>query len=1093
MTFKNIYNQNNYIVELNHFKERAMDYFNPSVTKPIHDGENALFLTCQGVTLYTLSAELLELTDSSIHLKFKCTCPYFREVACCKHVFVLSKQLMFSTLGQQLAEQYVGQTIYVNGSIDHSESYDDFDDDEYDDEYYDTDEYNQFGASRNSSHPSWEKSLLSLRVQPQPIIDRQALIASTFKNKKLTAPKNIQLCIAYKAGFRVMMSVYKREQLKSGKWSKEKKIKLISKNIMGVASSKQRDLLLYLSSFNSYYSRDHEIEVANDSIASVLERIAGTENTTLYFQDEFYHHHFSLPFDFDKTKSCQVKLKITPCRDSGEFAIESVFVNHVGVPLSLEENSVVFNDEVGTLIGEQYFICRNQQILNQLEVSGILDVRIPQASIESFMQRLITKVGVDNIYITPDLPVEIVTVDFQAEMHINSSLSSLGTSVDNGIMFEAIVFWEEIEKHSEQITVFDHQKKMEYIASLTKLDLPVDYENVDGEELILTAIPGGKFLEVLNTLEKCGWKIFIQKQRVKAPSKMSMGVASGIDWFEVKSEIAYSGEEVEIPKILKAAKKNNRYFSLADGSVALLPQQWLKKQIMLYQMGEPDGDIIKLDQSSVFILDQILDERQKELPHFLKLKKQIEQRFVLKSICADKKFQGELRSYQQIGLSWLVSLANINQGGLLADEMGLGKTIQVLAMLQKLKRQQKLPNLLIVPKSLLYNWQKEKTVFTPELNFVEYSGKNRKALLDNLSAGMTLIMTYAILQRDILTLKDIKWDFVILDEAQNIKNEKSKNAKSVFTLQANYRFALTGTPIENHLGELFSIFRFLNPTMFGNRFHIGDLIDDGEMQQVILQGLRPFILRRTKLEVLPDLPPKIEQILYCPMKDEQQKQYDDMKKYYRQSLKKQVDREGMGKSKMHILEALLRLRQIACHPALLDKTLSNIEAGKMELLLEHLDELKETGNKALVFSQFTSHLKLIGERLRAKNIKYAYLDGKTTNREAVVQDFKNSADISVFLISMKAGGVGLNLTEASYCFLMDPWWNPAVESQAIDRMHRIGQQNPVMAYKLISQGTIEEKIIELQKKKRGIFDKLETSSNSVLKDLNKEELFSFFQ
>ena len=339
-------------------------------------------------------------------------------------------------------------------------------------------------------------------------------------------------------------------------------------------------------------------------------------------------------------------------------------------------------------------------------------------------------------------------------------------------------------------------------------------------------------------------------------------------------------------------------------------------------------------------------------------------------------------------------------------------------------------------------------------------------------------------------MKDLHFDYCILDEAQAIKNAGTLSAKAVRLLHADYRLAMSGTPVENHLGELWSLFEFLNPGMLGSASVFGRAgrNPDAETQNVLARALRPFILRRTKGEVARELPAKTEQTIYCDLEPRDRKLYDELRAYYRARLLKNVQRDGLTQMKFQVLEALLRLRQAACHPGLIDKKKTAEPSAKVDTLLAQLDQVLEEGHKALVFSQFTSLLAIVRSRLDGAKIPYVYLDGKTRDREARVEQFQNDPNSKLFLISLKAGGLGLNLHAAEYVYLLDPWWNPAVEAQAIDRAHRIGQTRQVFAYRLIARDTVEEKVLELQQTKRDLADAIITADNSLIHNLTREDL-----
>ncbi|MEE8523918.1 MAG: DEAD/DEAH box helicase, partial [Thermoanaerobaculia bacterium] len=396
------------------------------------------------------------------------------------------------------------------------------------------------------------------------------------------------------------------------------------------------------------------------------------------------------------------------------------------------------------------------------------------------------------------------------------------------------------------------------------------------------------------------------------------------------------------------------------------------------------------------------------------------------------------------------------------------------------------------PASVVYNWIDEAARFTPKLKVVEYRGAGREELRQRLAELDVLVTTYGTLRNDISYLATVEFDTVILDEAQAIKNPASQTAKASRLLVARHRLALTGTPIENHLGELGSIFDFLNPGLLGRLPQL-DILTAGRAPSKkelarLAEYLRPFILRRTKAQVLPDLPEKTEQVLRCDMLPEQRVLYDRLRAGYQESLMEQVETQGVSRSAIQVLEALLRLRQIACHPGLVDKSWEEAGSAKLETLFDQVSEVLDEGHKVLVFSQFTKLLGYVRRHLDEQELPYAYLDGKTQNRGEVVERFQTDPDCNLFLISLKAGGLGLNLTAAGYVFLLDPWWNPAVEAQAIDRTHRIGQTQPVFAYRLIARDTVEEKLLELQAAKRDLADAILDGEGQSLRDLTAEDL-----
>ena len=398
--------------------------------------------------------------------------------------------------------------------------------------------------------------------------------------------------------------------------------------------------------------------------------------------------------------------------------------------------------------------------------------------------------------------------------------------------------------------------------------------------------------------------------------------------------------------------------------------------------------------------------------------------------------------------------------------------------------------MIVVPRSLVFHWKAEAARFTPELRVLDHTGGFRLKPGDHFGDYNAVLTTYGTLRRDAVALKDQRFDYCILDEAQAIKNAGTLSAKAARLIRADHRLALSGTPVQNHLGELWSLFEFLNPGMLGSASVFGNIgrNPDAHTRGVLARALRPFILRRTKGEVARELPPKTEQTIYCDLDGKERKYYNELRDYYRARLLKAGVDEASGQFKIQVLEALLRLRQAACHFGLIDKKKAQEPSAKVDTLLAQLDQVLEEEHKVLVFSQFTSLLAIVRGRLDEAKITYLYLDGKTRDRQTPVEQFQNDPNMKLFLISLKAGGLGLNLHAAEYVYLLDPWWNPAVESQAIDRAHRIGQTRQVFAYRLISRNTVEEKVLALQQTKRDLAEAIITADNSVMRNLTREDL-----
>ncbi|HXT49993.1 MAG TPA: DEAD/DEAH box helicase, partial [Thermoanaerobaculia bacterium] len=617
---------------------------------------------------------------------------------------------------------------------------------------------------------------------------------------------------------------------------------------------------------------------------------------------------------------------------------------------------------------------------------------------------------------------------------------------------------------------------------------------------------------VAEPLLREGWAVEVHGTTLRPPRPPALRIESGIDWFQLSGDVEFGGtDRLEMKQLLAAISKGERFVKLSDGSQGLVPAEWMTTYDSLAKLahGETD-DGLRFLPSQALLVDALLialpppsvDES------FAALRDRLASFERIKPKKEPKNFVGTLRGYQRQGLGWLDFLREFGLGGVLADDMGLGKTVQVLALLEAnrpttrgkaAKATQngddgaassdvavakpaaakkarttngsgRLPSLVVAPRSLVYNWIDEAERFTPKLKVLDYTGADRDEVREHLGDYDLVVTTYGTLRRDVAFLASREFDTVILDEAQAIKNRESQAAKASRLLVARHRLALTGTPIENHLGELGSLFEFLNPGLLG-RLPWLDVLAGGhtasrEELALVAKGMRPFILRRTKAQVLEDLPPKTEQVLLTTLRPRQRELYDQLRAAYQASLLEQVEKQGVGRSAIQVLEALLRLRQVACHPGLVKPEWADAGSAKLEALFEQVSEVLDEGHKVLVFSQFTSLLAFVRQHLDGLGVPYAYLDGSTRDRGAVVERFQTDPKTNLFLISLKAGGVGLNLTAAGYVFLLDPWWNPAVEAQAIDRAHRIGQTRHVFAYRLIAKGTVEEKVLQLQQTKR---------------------------
>ncbi|MBI2193496.1 MAG: SWIM zinc finger family protein [Planctomycetes bacterium] len=610
---------------------------------------------------------------------------------------------------------------------------------------------------------------------------------------------------------------------------------------------------------------------------------------------------------------------------------------------------------------------------------------------------------------------------------------------------------------------------------------------------------------VVRTLLAEDWHVEAEGKILRRPGPFRLAVNSGIDWFELRGGVQFGDYQVPLPQLLAALRRGEKMVRLGDGSFGMLPEEWLEKYGLLAGLGSAEDDHLRFTNAQVGFLDALLAS-QPEVScdeMFERARRELRRFEGVPAAEAPPGFAGQLRGYQRDGVGWFGFLRQFGFGGCLADDMGLGKTVQVLALLEarrQLRGERSAgdpgppgPSLAVVPRSLVFNWKQEAARFVPKLRVLDHTGPGRQKDALSIEAHDLVITTYGTLRRDAGFFKDVVFDYCILDEAQAIKNAETDSAKAARLLQARHRLALSGTPIENHLGELWSLFEFLNPGLLGSAPVFGlaaasDRVPDAGGRAPLARALRPFILRRTKAQVARDLPPKLEQTLYCEMEAEQRQLYDELRTHYRQALLTKVAQEGIRRVKIQVLEALLRLRQAALHPGLIDRARAGESSAKLDLLLPQLTEVFEEGHKALVFSQFTSMLAILRGRLDSAGIPYEYLDGRTRDRAERVGRFQTDPACKLFLVSLKAGGLGLNLTAAEYVFLLDPWWNPAVEAQAIDRTHRIGQTRQVFAYRLIARDTVEEKVLDLQNTKRDLADAILTAEHSLIRNLAREDL-----
>jgi SNF2 family DNA or RNA helicase len=611
--------------------------------------------------------------------------------------------------------------------------------------------------------------------------------------------------------------------------------------------------------------------------------------------------------------------------------------------------------------------------------------------------------------------------------------------------------------------------------------------------------------EIFYTLLNRGWEVWAENLQIKILKEIEIQLMTHLNWFEVDLLAGKPATKISAWQLIHLLKKQRMFIQLSDGSLGMLPERWYQEFERLFALRRSDlsgkeEDSLKFSLAHAFHFAQMAERAEhsedahfKGDPAFEQIRHEILNINGLQPTQPAPTFQLTLRPYQEMGLSWLHFLGRARLGGCLADDMGLGKTVQVLAYLDlkrfELSQGAGFRSLLVCPRSLLENWLREAKQCAPRLKVFILRSHDISRLESLFEHYDLFLISYSLARRHVQELQKYQFDLLALDEAQLIKNSTAQITLAVNQLRGVQRLAISGTPIENHLGEFFSLFEFLNPGLTNSALlktfdpHIQSDIAQNSLLTQFLQGIRPLILRRLKSEVAQDLPDKLDQVLILPMIDEQENIYTSLKNYYQEQLKKQAAEDFYHQS--FFLEGILRLRQAACHPSLLEA--SAVSSNKFEFLIDKLKILVASNHKAVVFSQFTSLLKLFRTVLDDLDIPYEYLDGQSQNRLEIVTRFQENQHIPILLAGMKTGGLGLNLTAADYCFILDPWWNPAVEQQAVDRIHRIGQDKPVNIYRMVSQNTVEEKMLLLKARKQEIADQLITADHSFLENLSYDD------
>ncbi len=698
----------------------------------------------------------------------------------------------------------------------------------------------------------------------------------------------------------------------------------------------------------------------------------------------------------------------------------------------------------------------------------------------------------------PQIIIEKVAFDNSLYLKINSIISTMDYEFFIKNKIETVLTVNELEKKLEisKINLENLSSDMfEIVKVLTKLQKSIGLKSsyyIDNENFIILNEELAKEFVKKELLQLAGKYSIIgtdrlRKYNIKAVKpKISGRFSYNLDYFEGEVEVEIEGDKFSIQQLLNNYKKDE-YIVLSDGTNALINREYIEKLQRIFK--EEDENKVKVSFFDMPIVQDMIDEKSFE-NDFMGSKDFFEGINKLAEENIDyPKLNATLRDYQKYGYKWLKYLTDNNLGACLADDMGLGKTLQAIALLSRVHEEKKKKSIVIMPKSLIYNWENEIKRFSPKLKVGIYYGINRD--FSSLKKVDIILTTYGTIRNDIESLLKQKFDLLILDESQNIKNINSQTTKAVLLLNAKKRVALSGTPIENNLLELYSLFRFLNPEMFGSvQEFTNDYIvpiqkySDTSTIEELRKKIYPFLLRRVKKEVLADLPDKIEKLVYVDMNDKHRRFYEERRKYYYSLLEKNTSSQG-NFDKFFVLQAINELRHIVSSPELENK---KIISSKKEVLIENVIEAIENNHKVLVFVNYLSSIESICDSLKENKIKYLKMTGQTKDRQNLVDKFQNDSRYKVFVMTLKTGGVGLNLVSADTIFIYDPWWNTTVENQAIDRAYRLGQDKTVFAYKMIMRNTIEEKILKLQEIKNKLLDDLISEDNLSTKNLSKSDI-----
>jgi superfamily II DNA or RNA helicase len=1073
-------------------RAKGLHYFSSGRVIDISGGEWVANATVRGTRDYRV-----DLVRDGDHFTGGCECPYYSDRAeICKHIWAALLEADERGLlagGGPVGRDAILEPEYRPSAADANEDL--------------LVSYAPSGPRVPAvKPPAWQRFLHEL--QQDVAAAEGAVPLPRFSNGEIVYAIDVRETLA---GRGTVVIVNFRQRRKNGAWTKPKPVTITPIEAEHLIDSADREILSLLvgASSASYpglgldgaYARPSRYVLNGPLEDRVLPLIVRTGRAHL---DNATQEHRMLPLSSDVGPPWRFELEVAEDERNDTIQVDGAFVRN-GDRMPLKEPVL--------LLSRGFLFTRTSMARLDLEGGFVWLARlrsfgplaIPRSEAGTLLETL-ARSGVDPLALPSDLRYDVVDgtprprirvgrPERQNAYAVRQDLKAAVQFEYDGIVIEGPPGATAYDSSRRRLVRRHRAAEQAAIDRLHQLGFRYTWSHFESRQIL--GISPEQFPKVVHALVNEGWRVEAEGRAFRSAVGMQLEVSSGIDWFDLHGDIDFGdGRSAPFPQLLAAISRGEDVVVLDDGSVGLLPEEWLRRYASIAGFGTTEGEAIRFRRSQAALLDALL-AAQPAISYddvFERVRSELHTFGGMTPVDAPASFQGTLREYQREALGWFEFLRRFDFGGCLADDMGLGKTVMVLAMLEGCRAKRapgrKAPSIVVVPKSLVFNWMEEAARFAPKLKVLDYTGPLRDAAA--IGDADLVLTTYGTLRRDAVALAETEFEYAILDEAQAIKNATTASAKAARLLRARHRLALSGTPIENHLGELWSLFEFLNPGLLGTtrafqRASATRTRTDEDLEW-LSRALRPFLLRRTKEQVAPELPRRTEQTLQCELEGAQRRHYDELRAHYRETLLARVAREGVNRSKMQILEALLRLRQAACHSGLIDPRRAHEPSAKFDLLIPRLQEVIAEGHKALVFSQFTSFLALLRPRLEGLGIAYEYLDGRTRDRAARVERFQTDPACPLFLISLKAGGLGLNLTAAEYVFLLDPWWNPAAEAQAIDRAHRIGQSRHVFAYRLLARDTVEEKVAELQQTKRQLADAILSADSGLVRSLAVEDL-----